>query len=156
MNFFFIKLRLHVFSSSRMQCAWNIFIKFKKSMRLFLQSNNAKGNKIHFIILNNENNDKLRFRGRMLSAEISQSFSLHNGSHRSLCRLFVIHTVSQVIFTFIWQVFTLYRYCRAEVNQCRTWPHGLWRELGACRNVAHASRSDKNPGVDSLGRKNHR
>lgn len=96
------------------------------------------------------------FVGECYWAEISQSFSLHNASHRSLCRLFAIHTVSQVIFTFIWQVFTLYRYCRAEVNQCRTWPHGLWRELGACRNVAHASRSDKNPGVDSLGRKNHR
>lgn len=96
------------------------------------------------------------FVGECYWAEISQSFSLHNASHRSLCRLFAIHTVSQVIFTFIWQVFTLYRYCRAEVNQCRTWPHGLWRELGACRNVAHASRSDKNPGVDSLGLKNHR
>lgn len=96
------------------------------------------------------------FVGECYWVEISQSFSLHNGSHRSLCRHFAIHTVSQVIFTFIWQVFTLYRYCRAEVNQCRTWPHGLWRELGACRNVAHASRSDKNTGVDSLGRKNHR
>lgn len=41
-------------------------LNFKKPMRLFLPSNNAKGNKIHFIILNNENNDKLRFRGRML------------------------------------------------------------------------------------------
>lgn len=60
------------------------------------------------------------FVGECYWVEISQSFSLHNGSHRSLCRLFVIHTVSQVIFTFIWQVFTLYRYCRAEVNQCRT------------------------------------
>lgn len=35
-------------------------------------SNNAKGNKIHFIMLNNENNDKLRFRGRML---LSRDFS---------------------------------------------------------------------------------
>lgn len=35
-------------------------------------SNNAKGNKIHFIVLNNENNDKLRFRGRML---LSRDFS---------------------------------------------------------------------------------
>lgn len=42
-------------------------------MRLFLLSNNAKGNKIHFIILNNENNDKLRFRGRML---LSRDFSV--------------------------------------------------------------------------------
>lgn len=48
-------------------------LNFKKPMRLFLPSNNAKGNKIHFIILNNENNDKLRFRGRML---LSRDFSV--------------------------------------------------------------------------------
>lgn len=63
------------FFPSRMQCDWKIKKKkIEKEIHASLSSisNNAKGNKIHFIMLNNENNDKLRFRGRML---LSRDFS---------------------------------------------------------------------------------